>query len=114
MQPCGLLRRIPRSQLCPSSPSAGAHEHDVTALNRDPCLSFPSLEILNIDRRTRIEVLNAFEPGYICCTVVAVERDGQVATDFPASFWLSSDAALYICGTMDAVARCHEKFPTSR
>ena len=48
------------------------------------------------------------------CTVVAVERDGQVATDFPASFWLSSDAALYICGTMDAVARCHEKFPTSR
>ena len=45
------------------------------------------------------------------CTVVAVERDGQVAMDFPDSFRLSSDDALYICGTMDAVARYHEEFP---
>ena len=48
------------------------------------------------------------------CTVVAVERDGQVAMDFQASFRLSSDDALYICGTTDAVARYHEEFPTSR
>ncbi len=48
------------------------------------------------------------------CTVVAVERDGQVAMDFPASFQLSSDDALYICGTMNAVARYHEELPTSR
>jgi Kef-type K+ transport system membrane component KefB/Trk K+ transport system NAD-binding subunit len=48
------------------------------------------------------------------CTVVAVERDGQVAMDFPASFRLSPDDALYICGTPDAVARYHEEFPASR
>ena len=48
------------------------------------------------------------------CTVVAVERDGQIAMDFPASFRLSPDDALYICGTTDAVARYNEEFPTSR
>ena len=48
------------------------------------------------------------------CTIVAVERDGQVTMDFPASFRLSSDNALYICGTTDAVARYREEFPTSR
>ena len=48
------------------------------------------------------------------CTIVAVERDGQVAMDFPASFRLSPDDALYICGTTDAVARYNEEFPTSR
>jgi len=48
------------------------------------------------------------------CTVVAVERDGQVAMDFPTSLRLSPDDALYICGTTDAVARYNEEFPTSR
>ena len=48
------------------------------------------------------------------CTVVAVERDGQIAMDFPASFRLSPDDALYICGTTDAVARYNEEFPASR
>ena len=45
------------------------------------------------------------------CTVVAVERDGRVGMDFPASFRLLADDALYICGTTDAVARYHEEFP---
>ena len=48
------------------------------------------------------------------CTVVAVERDGQVGRDFPASFRISSDDTLYICGTTDAVARYLEEFPTLR
>ena len=48
------------------------------------------------------------------CTVVAVERDGQVVMDFPASFRLSPDHALYICGTTDAIARYQEEFPASR
>ena len=48
------------------------------------------------------------------CTIVAVEREGQVEMDFPASFRLSSDHALYICGTTDGVARYYEEFPTSR
>ena len=47
------------------------------------------------------------------CTLVAVERDGQVARDFPASFRISSDDTLYICGTTDAVAHYLEEFPTS-
>ena len=48
------------------------------------------------------------------CTVVAVERDGQVGMDFPDSFRILSDDALYICGTTDAVERYHEEFPASR
>ncbi len=48
------------------------------------------------------------------CTVVATERDGRVGMDFPASFRLLPDDALYICGTTDAVARYHEEFPESR
>ena len=43
-----------------------------------------------------------------------MERDGRVRMDFPASFRLSGDDALYICGTTDAVARYHEEFPESR
>jgi Trk K+ transport system NAD-binding subunit len=48
------------------------------------------------------------------CTVVAVERDGDVAMELPASFRLMPDDALYICGTQDAVARYHEEFPVAR
>ncbi len=48
------------------------------------------------------------------CTVVAVERGGQVGMEFPDSFRILSDDALYICGTTDAVMRFHEEFPTSR
>ena len=48
------------------------------------------------------------------CTVVAVERDGRVSMDFPPSFRLSSNDALYICGTAHGVARYHEEFPASR
>ncbi len=48
------------------------------------------------------------------CTVVAVERDGRVVMDFPASFRLSPNDALYICGTTHGVARYHEEFPASR
>ena len=48
------------------------------------------------------------------CTVVALERDGQVAMDFPASLRLEPDDALYVCGTTDAVERYHEEFATTR
>jgi len=48
------------------------------------------------------------------CTVVALERDGEVAMDFPASFRLAPDDALYICGTTEAVERYHEEFATPR
>jgi Trk K+ transport system NAD-binding subunit len=48
------------------------------------------------------------------CTVVAIERDGQVSRDFPATFQILMDDTLFICGTTDAIARYHEEFPASR
>ena len=48
------------------------------------------------------------------CTVVAVETDGQVGMDFPASFRLSADDVLYVCGTTHAVALYEKEFPASR
>jgi Kef-type K+ transport system membrane component KefB/Trk K+ transport system NAD-binding subunit len=48
------------------------------------------------------------------CTVVAVERNGRVAMDFPSSFRLLPDDALYICGPPEALARYHEEFPAER
>ncbi len=45
---------------------------------------------------------------------MAVERDGKVGMDFPASFRILMDDTLYICGTTDAIARYHEEFPASR
>ena len=40
--------------------------------------------------------------------------DGQMSMDFPASFRILSDDALYICGNTDALAHYREGFPTSR
>ena len=48
------------------------------------------------------------------CTVVAAERDGRTVMDFPASFRVSAEDALYICGTANAIARYHDEFPTVR
>jgi Kef-type K+ transport system membrane component KefB/Trk K+ transport system NAD-binding subunit len=47
------------------------------------------------------------------CTVVAVERDGDVIMSFPASFRLTSDDSVYICGTADAIQRYNEVFPAA-
>jgi Kef-type K+ transport system membrane component KefB/Trk K+ transport system NAD-binding subunit len=44
------------------------------------------------------------------CTVIAVERAGEVIMDIPASFILSEEDALYICGTLDAFDRFHREF----
>ncbi len=48
------------------------------------------------------------------CTVVAVERGEEILMDFPPSFALSADDALYICGTTNAVSRFHERFSAAR
>ncbi len=48
------------------------------------------------------------------CSVVAVERSGEVLMDFPTAFTLTADDALYICGTTHAVARYHEEFSAPR
>ena len=45
------------------------------------------------------------------CSVVAIERGEQVLMEFPPSFTLSPDDALYICGTPDAVNLYYEEFP---
>jgi Trk K+ transport system NAD-binding subunit len=48
------------------------------------------------------------------CSVVAVERDGELLMDYPPEFRLSSGDALFICGTTRAVSRFDEEFPASR
>jgi Trk K+ transport system NAD-binding subunit len=48
------------------------------------------------------------------CSVVAVERGDQMLMDFPSSFTLSPDDALYICGTTKAVNLYYEEYPASR
>ncbi len=45
------------------------------------------------------------------CSVVAVERQGEILIDFPAEFELSGDDALYLCGTGNAFSRYLEAFP---
>ena len=47
------------------------------------------------------------------CSVVAVERDGQITLDIPSSFVLAEDDGLYVCGTAEAINRYHEEFPSS-
>ncbi len=46
------------------------------------------------------------------CSVVAVERAGEVIMEIPASFTLAPADALYICGTPTAFDRYYEEFPT--
>ena len=48
------------------------------------------------------------------CTVVAAEREGRTVMDFPASFRVSEEDEIYLCGTVDAIARYHDQFPTLR
>jgi Trk K+ transport system NAD-binding subunit len=47
------------------------------------------------------------------CTIVAVERDGEVVMDISPSFMLQQDDALYVCGTTNAVNRYYDEFPLS-
>ena len=47
------------------------------------------------------------------CSVVAVERDGQITLDIPSTFVLAEDDGLYVCGTAEAINRYHEEFPSS-
>ncbi len=48
------------------------------------------------------------------CSVVAVERDGQLCMDFPQDFILTSDDAVYLCGTAAAFKRYYDEFPRSQ
>ncbi len=47
------------------------------------------------------------------CSVVAVERAGEIILDIPSSFVLAEDDQLYVCGTAEAFTRYHEEFPSS-
>jgi len=39
------------------------------------------------------------------CTIVAVERGGEVIMDIPSAFTLTENDELYVCGTVDALSR---------
>ena len=47
------------------------------------------------------------------CTIVAVERGGEIIMDFPPAFILEPTDALYVCGTTNAVNRYYDEFPLS-
>ncbi len=48
------------------------------------------------------------------CSVVAVERNGEILIEASESFRLAEDDALYICGTSEAVNLYYEGYPASR
>ena len=48
------------------------------------------------------------------CSVVAVERGGEVIIDIPPTFVVAADDALYICGTVNAFDRFYEHFAELR
>ena len=43
------------------------------------------------------------------CSVVAVERAGEIILDIPSSFVLAEDDALYVCGTVRALEHFNEE-----
>ena len=47
------------------------------------------------------------------CTVIAVERAGEVIMDIPPSFILNEGDALYVCGTVEAFDHFYEEFAES-
>ncbi|RLA13668.1 MAG: hypothetical protein DRQ59_04820 [Gammaproteobacteria bacterium] len=47
------------------------------------------------------------------CSVVAVERAGEIIMDIPPSFALAEEDAIYVCGTTRAFDRFHEEFAVS-
>jgi Trk K+ transport system NAD-binding subunit len=48
------------------------------------------------------------------CSVVAVERGGELLMNYPPDFRLTAEDALFICGTIRAVNRYYEEYPASR
>ncbi|MCP3915551.1 MAG: hypothetical protein GY711_08355, partial [bacterium] len=48
------------------------------------------------------------------CSVVAVERGGELMMDSSPDLRLREDDAMYICGTINAVNRYYDEFPASR
>ena len=47
------------------------------------------------------------------CSVVAVERDGEVLMEIPPTFNFSAGDEIFVCGTPDAFKRYHEEYPAS-
>jgi len=47
------------------------------------------------------------------CSIVAVERDGEIVMDIPPSLTLEETDSLYVCGTTNAVNRYYDEFPLS-
>ncbi len=48
------------------------------------------------------------------CTIVAVERTGEVIMEISSSFALSEEDQLYVCGTVDALKRFNDQFVASQ
>ncbi|MBD03951.1 MAG: hypothetical protein CME24_06350 [Gemmatimonadetes bacterium] len=48
------------------------------------------------------------------CSVVAVERAGEIVMDIAPTFTLSNEDAMYLCGTADAFNRLFDQYPGLR
>ena len=48
------------------------------------------------------------------CTVIAIERSGEVLMDIPPELVLEEGDGLYVCGTVDAFDHFYEEFAESR
>ncbi len=44
------------------------------------------------------------------CRIVAVERNGEIIMDLPATFVLAADDDIYVCGTVDALNQFYDSF----
>ncbi|MBT6630905.1 MAG: hypothetical protein HOB49_28060, partial [Gemmatimonadetes bacterium] len=48
------------------------------------------------------------------CSVVAIERAGEIMMDIPPTFSLVEEDAMYLCGTADAFNRLFDQYPVPR
>jgi Trk K+ transport system NAD-binding subunit len=44
------------------------------------------------------------------CSIVAVERAGEMVMDFPPEFRLEDSDEVYVCGTIDALSRFYDNY----
>ncbi|MCA9712156.1 MAG: TrkA C-terminal domain-containing protein, partial [Myxococcales bacterium] len=48
------------------------------------------------------------------CSVVAVEREGEIIVDFSEDFVPQEGDRVHLCGSEDAIERYYEAFPGAR
>ena len=86
-----------------------AHHVLSETVSHQPRIKLVKLQASSLAGRSPLDARIRERTG---CSVVAVERDGQVIMDIPMDFVLSVDDTVYICGTASAFNRYYEEFPS--